>query len=60
MPGVIWIIGWMFTLGVAIDPSDKSAKWMMLLAMVMWPLMLGCWVKNVCSNSCGQTPADRR
>jgi len=50
MPFIIWIIGWLFTAGVAIDPSDKSAKWLIPLSAVAWPLLLGCWVKSVLSN----------
>ena len=43
---VIWYIGWLFTLGAAIDPEDKSAKWMIPVSVVAWPLMLGCFVKS--------------
>ena len=50
MSGILWIIGWLFTCGLAIDPSDKSAKWLIPASVVAWPLLLGCFVKSHLSN----------
>jgi hypothetical protein len=51
MAGIIWIIGFLFTCGVAIDPSAKSAKWLIPVSIVAWPLLLGCFVKSHLSNT---------
>jgi len=50
MIGIVWIIGWLFTLGVAVDPSDKSEKWLIAATVVAWPLLLGCCVRSHLSN----------
>ena len=47
---VIWIIGWLFTCGVAVDPADKSDRWLIPLSVVAWPLLLGCTVRFHLSN----------
>ena len=44
--GIIWIIGWFFTVGVVVDPFDKSERWVIPVAVVAWPLLLGCWVRT--------------
>lgn len=51
---LIWFIGWMFTCGVIFDPSDKSAKWLIPISLVYWPLLLGIWVNHQFSNVGGE------
>ena len=48
---VIWIIGWLFTCGVVVDPADKSDRWLIPLSVVAWPLLLGCTVRFHLSNA---------
>lgn len=47
MPEIIWIIGWLFTTGVTIDPKHKSVMWMVPLTLLLWPLLLGITVKII-------------
>jgi len=58
MSGIIWIICWLFTVGVAVDPSDKSKKWLIPVAVVAWPLLLGCCVRSHLSNATHQARSD--
>jgi hypothetical protein len=51
MSGVLWIIGWMFTCGLVIDPAEKSAKWIIPVSVGVWPLLLGCFVNSLLSNA---------
>jgi len=55
MPFIVWIIGWLFTAGVSIDPGDKSAKWLIPVSAVVWPLLLGCWVRSHISTARGDS-----
>ncbi|MFO7446631.1 MAG: hypothetical protein R6W90_09700 [Ignavibacteriaceae bacterium] len=40
--GVIWIMGWLFTLGFL-----KLAFWKGVLALLVWPYYIGEWVGNI-------------
>jgi hypothetical protein len=40
MAGVVWFIGWLFTIGFA-----KLVWWQIILGIVVWPYYLGTVVK---------------
>lgn len=37
----IWAIGYLFTLGVFLPTLGTTPWWMILLAVVLWPMLLG-------------------
>lgn len=50
----LWFIGWGFTLGLIPDIPDKKKDYgsgpmllMSLVCIVVWPLILGCMVREV-------------
>lgn len=40
--GLIWIAGWLFTIGFL-----KLAFWNGVLAVVLWPYYVGVWVSRM-------------
>ncbi|MBI4285548.1 MAG: hypothetical protein HY670_06565 [Chloroflexi bacterium] len=40
LAGVIWLIGWLFTIGFA-----KLVWWQIIVGIVVWPYFLGVAVK---------------
>ena len=42
----IWVIGYLFTLGLTLDPNEKREAWLSLGAILLWPLMLGTYFRN--------------
>ena len=38
--GIIWFIGWLFTIGFA-----QLVWWKIILGIVVWPLFLGMYIK---------------
>ena len=43
---MLWSIGFLFTVGITVDPTHKSAAGLILTSVVVWPLLLGCYIKS--------------